>query len=272
VPLNYLSDDGSITDAVDLAPIGHALPDVQSISSRTAVEGELFVLALAAYRGSCWFCMSKAHHKWRLGDSSLWQELFRNSKDTKRCSSPHSLAHFERMHSLVDTFAVHRAPERDVLALYRVEDHLDGWALQFREYGLCTSSGSNNDPHPYDLNRCRDLLLRPQQTLTLSKLLSYSPFPAIWTWRKPAENGRLRWLIVPRSLGKTPPKGRQTSRYAYVENSVRIRARFSYDHTARSFSGNLTNTEIALLPGQCLRVLSLTWDGEYHTCLAEQCS
>jgi len=272
-PIEYLSRDGSIDISVNLSSIGRALPDLRQL------DGELsknIVFALAAYRSACWFCMRKARYKKWLQNQMLWQETFRNPKwQTWPCRTAHLFTHFERMNELVDMFAAQRAPERDVLALYRVEDHLDGWAIQFREYELCANQSAGaarpSHPHPYDIDQCRNRLLRPKQILTLNTMLSYSPSPRIWTWRPPAENGRLRWLIVPHRVPKTN-SAQQTFRATRISNGVRVRPQFSYNRSTRSFSGHLADDEIVLLPGQCLHVLSLMWDGEYHTCIAEQCS
>ena len=146
-------------------------------------------------------------------------------------------------------------------ALYRVEDQLDGWALQFKEHAACAAGH-----HPYDLPNCMAALLRPGANLTLAIMLTYSVSPSIWSWRTPAQNGKLKWLVMPRAK----PHDR-SDREMYIRDSVRVRAEFDFDKASRAFSAEFSDHEILLLPGQCLRVLSLTWDGTYHTCVVEQC-
>mmetsp|Transcript_56891 Transcript_56891/g.130657 ORF Transcript_56891/g.130657 Transcript_56891/m.130657 type:complete len:162 (-) Transcript_56891:131-616(-) len=159
----------------------------------------------------------------------------------------------------------------------------DGWALQFGQHALClntaksnvTIDGRNSSSHPYDLHNCRDRLLRPRQELHLTRLLSYSLAPSIWTWSAHGQDrpGALHWLIVPRPRHRDPayPK-REIWREARITNSLRVRTNISYNKSTKAFSGSLERVdEQVLLPGQCLRVLSLTQDGTHHTCIAEQC-
>ena len=83
---------------------------------------------------------------------ALWKETFRSA----HCSSSGEQQRgYARIASLVYAFTWLRAPERHVAALYRVEDQLDGWALQFKEHAACAAGHP-----PYDLANCMEALLQ----------------------------------------------------------------------------------------------------------------
>ena len=124
-------------------------------------------------------------------------------------------------------WAARAPPAPDVTGLFRVEDVDHGWALQWRESGLC---GGESDTR-YDIAACRPTLLRAGQVLTVNGTITYagdingdsfrdprdprgpintSGVPWIWTWRGPREIFYTRWRVL-------PPRGE-----AYIVNATRM--------------------------------------------------
>ena len=179
-------------------------------------------------------------------------------------------------------------PVADVAELYRVEDTLNGWALQFRERDECPpspTSGATQPPSPrpalanvslwsdetrrYDLSMCRDTLLRPGRVLTLDAMVDFSGLGCsaeycIYNWRSPASHGYLRWHVL-------PPESHSRIVGGYLVYPRALHPNPS-GHSAGERGGVMLRNEVILVPGSRLQVINVTHDNNtgYYTCTAQQ--
>lgn len=181
-------------------------------------------------------------------------------------------------------------PPTNVDTLYRIEEHAQGWALQWQEHEECPR---------YHLNLCRDVLLTPGRVLTLDGMITYAGdvsrhvhvnpvtgqhdrngVPWIWTWRRPAQYHHLRWRVI-------PPPGRahvidamqmhfntMALHLAHYRGpgAARMKREFVLESfVARTHVPRLDYNEIVLRAGDRLRIVNVTRDAQdVWTCTAEQ--
>eukprot|EP01052_Picozoa_sp_SAG31_P041071 SAG31_NODE_6124_length_2158_cov_1.932977_2_plen_165_part_00 len=158
--------------------------------------------------------------------------------------------------------------------LYRVSDNDRGWALEFKEHSHCRGTVAAN---PYDSGNCKEILLRPGQTLTHDVMLTYSNAKSIWNF-VPPENGRIRWHILP-PVEKTTIIG---GRYVFVnffaivwieKNWEALLDSNHRDHAAVTKSAtSMAHQEVILPAQQRLTIVNVSYDErtKYHYVIARQ--
>ena len=201
-PLAYLKgctdEDAGNMQKVGLSfeLVGARMAELKQLDATSAA---LIARALAARISSCFFCVQYAEHL--LLHPALAAETIRSratfGADASACAATVLLVY--RFMSLAQ-------PADSVAELHRVEDQLEGWALQFKQYAACQQASSSSE-HPYDVGACRDTLLKPDAVLTVGMMTTYAgDGDKIWSWRTPAENGNLRWRILPPAGGQSDAK------------------------------------------------------------------